>query len=181
MKKEILTHFLFLASFLIFVALARRWLKLDAWPFWIGGLVGTVLPDVDHLIYVYVLRPYELTSQRAINLIKQKEFFKAFELIFDTRYEKTKLIFHTAYFQLIFLVLTFLVITSSGSYFGTGLVLAFSLHLLVDQAVDLTEIGDLSSWFKDTPYIAPEWFTKERVTFYLVGVTILLFLFAFFL
>lgn len=181
MKKEIITHFLFLASFLIFVALVRHWLKLDAWTFWIGGLFGTILPDADHLIYIYFLRPYELTSQRAVSLIKQKSFFKALELIYDTRYEKTKLIFHTAYFQIIFLVLTFLVVTSSGSYFGTGLVLAFGLHLLVDQAVDLAERGDLSPWFRETPYISPEWFTKERTIFYWAGMIIVLLLFAFFL
>ena len=62
------------------------------------------------------------------------------------------LIFHTVTFQLIFLVLTFLVMSSSSSLFGKGLVLAFSLHLLIDQIVDLMELESFENWQKNLPF-----------------------------
>lgn len=146
MKREIFIHLSFLASFFIFISLFKGWMSILYWPFWIGGIVGNFLPDLDHLIYIYFLRPHELTSQRVSYMLSKREVLKSLSLLARTRSERTSLIFHTAGFQLIFLVLTFLVVTSSGSLFGRGLVLAFFLHLLVDQAIDLME-GAERNWF----------------------------------
>lgn len=121
-------------------------MSFSSWPFWIGGIVGNFLPDLDHLIYAYFLRPHELTSQRVGYLVGQRRLIDGLRLLAVTRSERTKLIFHTAGFQLIFLVLTFLVVTSSGSLLGRGVVLAFFLHLLVDQAIDFMEGAD-RNWF----------------------------------
>lgn len=109
------------------------------------------MPDIDHLLYMY-LRPQELTTQRVGFLISKHDIKRVFTLLYETRSERKDLIFHTAFFQLIFLVLTFWIMTSSGSYFGKGLVLAFSLHLLVDQIVDLTEMGSFDNWLKYLPW-----------------------------
>lgn len=151
MKKEIFIHLSFLISIFIFISLFKGWMSFAYWPFWAGGIVGNFLPELDHFIYIYFLRPHELTSQRVNYMLNKREVLKSLNLLARTRSERTKLIFHTAGFQLIFLVLTFLVITSSGSLFGRGLVLAFSLHLLIDQVVDLMEIGSLDIWFQELP------------------------------
>lgn len=74
-------------------------------------------------------------------------------LLYKTRGERNELIFHTIFFQLIFFVLTFWMLSSSGSLFGRGMVLAFALHLLIDQAIDLTELGNLGNWFTNLPVI----------------------------
>ncbi len=162
MKKEVLTHFFFLISFFIFISLLRRYFALEYLLFWAGGVVGTILPDIDHLLYVYLLRPYELTSQRTQSLVARKEFFKTLNLLATTRSERRRLIFHTAFFQGIFLVLAFLVLTSSGSLFGRGLVLGFLLHLLVDQLIDFFELEHLDNWF----YQLNISLGKEKALFY---------------
>lgn len=155
MKKEIFIHFAFFVSLFIFVSIARGYLSFSSWQFFLGGLVGTILPDIDHLLYVFFLKPQELTSQRVSYMVGKKDIWGGLELLAETRSERTKLIFHTATFQLIFLVLTFFVLTSSGSLMGRGLVLAFFLHLIVDQAVDLEATGSLSNWFKNFPFWRP--------------------------
>lgn len=152
MKKEIFIHFAFLISFLIFISLFKSYISLSYWPLWAGGLVGTILPDVDHFIYILFLKPYELTSQRANSMLEKRNILQTLELLAETRYERTKIIFHTASFQLVFVLLAFWVLTSSGSIFGRGLVLAFLLHLIVDQAVDLNQMGNLSNWLKNFPF-----------------------------
>ena len=177
MKKEILIHFSFLISFFIFVSLARDWFSLSLWPLWVGGLIGTLLPDIDHLLYIYFLRPQELTSQRALYMLGKREVFKMVELLAETRHERTKLIFHTAIFQIIFLVFSFLVITSSGSVFGRGMVLAFMLHLIIDQIVDLMETDSLQNWFKQTPIVLD----KQKTRLYWLANLGVLFLFGFLL
>lgn len=151
MKKEIVIHLVPLILLMVIVTLLRRYFNLSFWPFWVGGVVGTVLPDLDHLIYAYFLRPQEFVSQKTNYLVEKKDIWGTLNFLSETRYERTKIIFHSANFQVIFLVLSFLVLTSSGSLFGEGLVLAFLLHLIVDQIVDLTSTGNLSNWFVGFP------------------------------
>ena len=136
---------------MVFVSLVKGWLNLSYWPFWLGGVVGTLLPDLDHFVYIFFLRPQELTSQRATAMLKKRDIIATLRLLSETRYERTKIISHTATFQAIFVVLAFLVISSSGNVFGRGLVLAFLLHLIIDQLVDLREVGNLNNWIKDFP------------------------------
>ena|SRR3989344_1811721 len=145
MRREIFLHFAFWFSFFVFITLIKKYFDLSYWPFWIGGIVGTILPDIDHILYLY-LRPQELTTQRVGFLLDKHEIKRTFDLLYETRSERKNLIFHTAFFQIIFLVLTFWMVTSSGSFFGRGLVLAFSLHLLVDQAIDLVDTKAKVRW-----------------------------------
>ena len=52
-------------------------------------------------------------------------------LLYDTKKERRDLIFHTVEFQVIFTILTFWVVTSSGSLFARGLVLGYFLSLTI--------------------------------------------------
>ena len=122
------------------------------WPFVLGGLFGIILPDVDHILYVYFIKPQDLSSQRVNYLVNKKELIRGVELLYETRNERKGLIFHSILFQLIFLVLTFWIVSSSGSFFGMGLTLSFALHLSVDQLIDITELGNLDNWFSNLPF-----------------------------
>lgn len=155
MKKEILTHILAALFFSLIVIVLKGMLNLSYWPFIPGIILGTILPDIDHIIYVLYLAPQELTSQRVVYGLKRGEILKTWEILAVTRNERKHLILHTAVFQIVFLILSFLIITSSGSIFGRGLVIAFMLHLVVDETIDLSTIGNLSNWFYNFPFTAP--------------------------
>ena len=148
MKRDVLIHFIFLIAFNVLISVLKGWIDISYWPFWLGMILGTILPDLDHLVYVYFLEPNDLTSQRVTYSISKKEIFKSVALLYDTRRERLKLIFHTAWFQILFLILAIFVSTSSASVIGFGIVFAFSIHLLVDQLLDLLEVQNLDSWFK---------------------------------
>ena len=132
MKRELLVRFSFLVLLFTAVTLLKRYFSLNYWPFWIGGLVGTFLPDIDHLLYVFVFNPLDLTSQRIIYYFKNKQYKEGLQFLYQTKEERTELIFHKVNFVLIFAVLTFWVMSSSGSLFGRGLVMGFWLHLTSD-------------------------------------------------
>lgn len=151
MKKEVATHFIFLAALFLLVTILKGWFDVRFIIFWLGGIIGTILPDIDHLIYVYFVKPDAADSQRAVNLIQGRSFFKGWKYLTETRTTRTDLIFHTAHFQILFVLFAIVVITSSGSLLGAGLVLAFLLHLLVDQAIDFFEGGNFSAWFSKLP------------------------------
>jgi len=147
--------------------------------FWLGGIIGTILPDLDHLIYILYLKPNEATSQKVNRLIEKGEILKTFQVLTVTRNERKSLIFHTIAFQALFFILVFWTITSTGSILGRGLVLAFALHLLVDQVVDLTQTKSLDTWFRGI-YPLRSGVDSEKATFYWLASFIVLILFGFF-
>ncbi|MBX4205871.1 hypothetical protein KW795_01605 [Candidatus Microgenomates bacterium] len=169
MKKEILTHSLYLLLFSLVVILVKRYFlplnlnsALICGMFLLGGVIGTVLPDIDHLIYIFLLKPQDLTSQRVGYMLGKGDIWNTLEVLAITREERKHLIFHSALFQIIFWVLAFLVVSSSGSVFGRGLVLAFSLHLIVDQFLDLMKLDNLDNWFRQWNLILD----KNKYMFY---------------
>ncbi len=146
MKREILIHTISLVLLFILISLLKGWISINYWLFWAGGIIGTILPDIDHIIYVYYLRPNDLTSQRAIYMSQKGELIKTWQFLAATRSERRNLILHTTLFQIIFIILAFLVLTSSGSLLGRGIVLAFLLHLSVDQIVDYLSLKNINNW-----------------------------------
>lgn len=173
MRKELTIHIVTVVVFLLIITILRRYFTPAFILFWIGGLAGTLLPDVDHVIYVYLLRPHELTSQRAQALIAKKQYFPALDLIYTNRAERRNLIFHNAWFQVLFLIMTYWVLVSSNNLFGRGLMLAFSLHLIVDQFMDLYYTDSLKNWFEGLQIQL----TKEKsILFSIAGLLIIAFL-----
>lgn len=170
MKRELALHFISTLILLVLIVLFKRWFSLAYWPLIAGGILGTFLPDIDHLIYVYFTGPQELTSQRVVSLVGKSEVIRTISLLYETRSERKGLIFHSFYFQILFWVLTFLVVSSSGSVFGRGLVTAFALHLIVDEYLDLKQTGSLANWFSQTGIVLPQ----ERETLYLAANAVVL-------
>lgn len=152
MKRELFLHFAFWFAFFVFITLIQRFFSLSYWQFWVGGILGVVLPDIDHLIYAYFIKPQDLTSQRINHLVDNGVIVRSLELLYETRNERKGLIFHSVFFQIIFWILTFWMMSSSGSLFGKGLALSFALHLSIDQIMDITELKSFDNWIKNTPF-----------------------------
>src|SRR3989344_689029 len=152
MKKDLLTHFTFTAAIFILVTLLKGWFDLVYLSFWIGGVIGTLLPDIDYLIHVYLLNPQSSDARTTAQLISQKKVTRTWEMVAHARNQNSELLFHTISFQLVFWVFAIFVITSTGSILAKGIVLAFSLHLTIDQATDLMERGNLNLWFEKAPF-----------------------------
>lgn len=133
LRKEFRRHLLVTFVWLVVITFLRWSWHWNLILLWLGGLVGTFLLDLDQLLYALFIYPQELTSMRVKRLIQQQRFKDALALLADTQGERTKLAFHNALFQPIFYVFCFFVLTSTGSLFGAGLVMAMALHLLKDE------------------------------------------------
>ncbi len=181
MKKQLLVYY---ASFLIFfllISLARKWFEPAFLVFWMGGAIGAILPDVDHFIYVYFLKPHELTSQRAMRMVSQGKIIDTFVLLANTRSERKGLIFHTGAFQVMFYAFAFFVLSSSSNLFGRGVVLAFLLHLLIDQYLDFRDLGSISHWLKNINVKLDREVTldRDKTVFYWAGAGLALIIYGF--
>lgn len=101
LKKEIVSHFGLTLAWLLVITFFHLGWRLNLVWFWLGGLAGTFLPDLERFFY---REPFLLNPQKSP--------------------------FRNLAFQLVLLVAGFYVITSSASFLGKGLVLAASLRLL---------------------------------------------------
>lgn len=133
MKKEVNSHLLVTFVWLAIITLLRWEWHWNLIFLWLGGLVGTFLLDIDHLLYTLVIYPQELTSMRTRDLLEDRRFKDMLVLLTNTHDERLKLPFHNALSQLVLYVLCFFVLTSTASLFGAGLVMAMTLHLLKDE------------------------------------------------
>lgn len=145
--KESFTNLIPQIIFLILFSLVHWSWQSALLFFWLGGFLGVFLLDLDHLIYVFLWRPYELNSQRFLKFFKQGQYWSAFSYLVGSHRERRQLLFHTVTFQIVLVILTFWVITSSTDFFSKGVVLALLLHTLADQAFDFRAVGDLRNWF----------------------------------
>lgn len=177
MKKLLLSYVLYAVLFLVIVILFHQWFDLGSLIFLAGGLVGSLLPEVDHLLYMYLLKPEEMTSKITADMINRRDVQGTLNVLADTREERKNLIFHNAAFQWLFIVFAFLALTSSSSLFGKGLVLAFLVHLSIDQIIDLTKTNSLANWF-DKVNLHPN---KQQATIYWAAVLALIFFMGLFL
>jgi len=120
-----------------------------------GLLAGAFILDLDHLLYWFLIVPNAPDSLQARELLKERQFGLMLNLLGENHKKHTSLIFHHYIFQLILLFLTFFVITSTSSYFGKGMVLAASAHLLVDELMDLRyDYNHLRHWlFARSPLV----------------------------
>lgn len=175
MKRELKIHLLaFASAFLIITLIKFLGLGPKLLIFWLGGVLGTFLLDLDHLIYVFYLRPHEVTSQRFLSFIKQGKYWAGVAFLAETHRERIELIGHTVSFQIILTVLAFWAVVSSNSLLGNGVVLGIFIHILVDQFLDFKDIGDLRNWFWQFKSVPGKDFQK----LYFAGFCLIFLLFA---
>lgn len=140
LKREIVSHFSIALIWLLAISILWWNLGSNIGPpleslffLWLGGLAGTVFPDLDQLVYCLFSYPNEFNSLRVKRLVEQQKLGELVVFLAKTAGERVRLSFHNALFQTVLVILCFFVLTSSGSLFGKGLVMAMALHLLKDE------------------------------------------------
>lgn len=159
LKKEISSHFLVTLVWLVVISFLRWYLKWNLLWLWLGAFVGTFLIDIDHMIYWFFTYPEKQDSKIA-KVLWQKRDFKGLLLLLGRYHDThTRLIFHSALFQVIVLLFSFYIFTSSGSLLTSGLVAGINLHLLKDEWEEIFEkkYSHLNEWLF--------WQIKREVSF----------------
>ena len=167
---EIKTHLLANAVWLVWFGLLNWPRLVGLWPVGVGVVLGTFFVDLDHLFYWFFYHPEKQDSKIAKMLWQKKDFRGLLALLARYHDTHTRLIFHSALFQLILLVFSFYIFTSGGSLFVSGLVAALNIHLLKDAWQEYLEkkTDHLKDWLF---WQIKRDFNEREVKWYLVGVT----------
>lgn len=171
LTRVILLSLLFTAS--IFV----RKLQFD-WQiifYFLGGVVGLLLAESDRLLYVFFIKPQELVSQRALSFVKSRKYSLFLRFLKREESSMQNLIFHSAFFQTLFLILAFYVSTSSGSLLGKGISFGILFSTLFTQFWQIIKTNSIKNWFDGMDLnLKPEF---EAVYWLLISICFLLIMF----
>jgi hypothetical protein len=156
MKRELQLHFLPLL--IIFSVTSLVWLFFHSAYYnfiflFLGLLSGSLILDIDHLIFWFYLRPNLEESRLALVAWKKGDFRSLLKLLESTHLNHTNLIFHHYFFQVVLVLISFFVFTSSEFIFAKAFLLAVNIHLLVDEFSD----------FFQNPHHLQDWlFAREN-------------------
>lgn len=101
-----------------------------------GLVLGVFFLDIDHLIYWLYINPNIEESRLAQIALKKKDFLSVIKLVHSTKQEHTNLVFHHFFFQVVLVLISAFVFTSTTNIFTMSFLLSLSVHLLVDQYHD---------------------------------------------
>jgi len=138
-KRKIQLHFLPLL--IVFSLASLIWLLSHVVYYnfiflFLGLLVGSLILDIDHLIFWFYLRPNLEESRLALMAWKKGDFRSLLKLLESTHLNHTNLIFHHYFFQVVMVIISFFVFTSSEFIFAKAFLLAVNIHLLFDEFND---------------------------------------------
>ncbi|OGV95679.1 hypothetical protein A2W24_05415 [Microgenomates group bacterium RBG_16_45_19] len=135
-----------LVGYFALVSLLRWRLDVSLVIFWLGGLIGLLMDYVDRLVYVYYVKPAEPLSLAIKRLVNKRQWQLVYIAFQHRGKEQTHLALHSVLFLLVWLVIAFYLITSSGSILTAGLVLSLGLQLAYQMAMDYKQPNKLRAW-----------------------------------
>ncbi len=105
---------------------------LNLFGFWVGGVIGMVLLDIDRLIHVYVEHPELELSKEVKQKVSEQNWQGAIDTLLAKRFEQNHLAFRSGVFAVIFVPVVFFAFTSASNLFGKGLAAGVMIHFLFD-------------------------------------------------
>lgn len=177
MKQEL--HYHLIPLLILFVFIFAIWLfnQVAYYEFislLLGFAFGSFFLDLDHLIYWFYLEPKLEESRLAQAALKNRDHKSILKLLEITHQNHVSLVFHHYFFQIVLVLVSFFIFTSSSSIFVMAFLLALNIHLLVDEFVDFQ---------KDPPHLQTWLFAREKkqltlkslqyYLFFFLGLTIL--------
>ncbi|MBN1263630.1 MAG: hypothetical protein JW991_04715 [Candidatus Pacebacteria bacterium] len=146
-KKNAPVYSAFLIGYLCLITLLRWQFHWQLVFLWLGGFLGLLIYNLDHVTYLLWQNPEGETAVRFRQLTTQRRFKEAFALLTDTCGERKRLVGHSVVFQATLLAVSFFAVSSTNSLFGKGLVMAMLLYSLINQGMLLANGSSLANWF----------------------------------
>lgn len=126
--------------------LRERWGEFN--PKWIASaVVGSVLPDIDHIVYFFGYGKSDAYTQRIFLYIRNHEWRNLFSFISVGHKTNTNLTYHNIYVMIILILVSVL---ASFIDWEVGVVLfgAMVSHYLFDMADDVVQLGGINPNWK---------------------------------
>ena len=139
---ELMSHLGVTVCYLLIVSLLMRNFSL---LFWLGGLLGMNLLDIDHLFYLFT-HSKEEACQPVFQMWREKKYQEAIFYLVGSHKSYNRKLLHNAFFAAVFALFAVLVVATNNGLFQIGLTLSIYLHLLKDIISDVRNMEHLKEW-----------------------------------
>lgn len=150
MKQEIKLHLFPIVGVFFFISLFWLLGKIPVFDFvylFFGLAWGSIFLEIDHLVYWLYLKPNTEEGRLAQAIIRNKDYKSLIELYSKTRNTHNNLIFHHYFFQIVLLLISIFVFTSTSGIFTKSFVLSLNIHLLIEEIIDYSrDKKSLQNW-----------------------------------
>lgn len=132
----------------VMIALVWSWFLRERWgqfnPFWIAtSVVGSLIPDADHLNYFLGYGRKDTYSRQVFAFIKNRQWRALFQFLATGHKTNTSLMYHNVYVVVIFILLALIAMMVDWQ-FGVVLFGAIVSHYLFDMADDVVQLGGIN-------------------------------------
>ena len=101
----------------------------------LGLIIGIFLLDIDHFIFWFLTKPNTEESRLVKLAIENKKFKSVLKIVQTSHQTHYNLIFHHYFFQVILVLFSLFILTSTQNTFISALVLSLNLHLVIDEII----------------------------------------------
>ncbi|MFA5532254.1 MAG: hypothetical protein WDA13_01475 [Candidatus Shapirobacteria bacterium] len=144
----------------------------------LGLNIGIFLLDIDHFIYWFLIHPKTEESRLVKLAIENKKFKSVVKIVQTSHQTHHSLIFHHYFFQVILVIFSLFILTSTQNTFISALVLSLNLHLVIDEIIGYkSNPKNLQKWlFAREPKQLPIAFLKRYIIVFIVFTSLFTFL-----
>ncbi len=135
-----------------------------------GIAIGSLLLDIDHWLFIFVVAPHELVSREIRSRLSSGSYATAVDYMVVHRRDFRRLPLHSVAFQLCLAAAALYATVQTPNTLTAGLMTGLFLHSVVDQAGDLNRTGHLHHWFWVTGRQA---YTSTQKTYFILALTAL--------
>lgn len=136
----------------VLIGLAWAWFLRERWeqfnPKWVWtAVVGSVLPDIEHLYYFLGYGKRDSYTKTVLDLLKHHHWRALFQFLATGHKHNTSLAYHNVYTMIAFVVVG-LAASHFDWHFGVVLSGAIASHYIFDMIDDMVLLGALNPNWK---------------------------------
>jgi hypothetical protein len=144
----------------------------------LGLIIGMSIIDSDHFIFWFFLKPKNEESKLVKLAIKNKNIKSITKIVQSSHRVHHNLVFHHYFFQVILVLFSLFILTSTQNTIISAIVIGLNLHLVIDEIIDYRHDPKvLQKWlFAREAKQLPISFLKRYITIFLVFILVFTFL-----
>lgn len=172
MKKKLLNYILPTNG--LFIIISCFWVIFGAKNIhliylFLGLNLGIFILDIDHFIYWFLTKPNTEESRLVKMAVRDKKIKSVVKIVQTSHQTHHNLIFHHYFFQVILVLFSLFILTSTQNTFISALVLSLNLHLIIDEVIGYrANPKNLQKWlFAREPQQLPIVFLKKYIAVFI--------------
>ena len=138
-------YLVYVAYVAVVLLLRWQWDMGMAW-FVVGCFMGLWFVYLARIINVYLVSPQTHLSEHVRHLVAQRRIKDALELLHDRGHEQQRLTVRSIFFMGAWVPVALFVMTSTGNWLATGLVMGIGLNMVHDLWKDYRHLDRLRQW-----------------------------------